>query len=42
MAAGLGTRMKSARPKHLHSLLGRRMVDWALDAVGGQLLAGLG
>ena len=33
MAAGLGTRMKSAVPKHLHPLLGRRMVDWALDAV---------
>lgn len=33
MAAGLGTRMRSRRPKHLHELLGRRMVDWALDAV---------
>ena len=30
MAAGLGTRMRSATPKHLHSLLGRRMVDWVL------------
>ena len=25
--------MKSRRPKHLHPLLGRRLVDWALDAV---------
>ena len=33
MAAGLGTRMKSRRPKHLHPLLGRRMVDWAVEAV---------
>ncbi|MFL5919087.1 MAG: bifunctional UDP-N-acetylglucosamine diphosphorylase/glucosamine-1-phosphate N-acetyltransferase GlmU [Gaiellaceae bacterium] len=32
MAAGLGTRMKSATPKHLHPLLGRRMVDWVIDA----------
>jgi bifunctional UDP-N-acetylglucosamine pyrophosphorylase / glucosamine-1-phosphate N-acetyltransferase len=31
MAAGLGTRMRSDRPKHLHSLLGRRVLDWALD-----------
>jgi len=33
MAGGLGKRMRSATPKHLHVLLGRRMVDWALDAV---------
>jgi bifunctional UDP-N-acetylglucosamine pyrophosphorylase / glucosamine-1-phosphate N-acetyltransferase len=33
MAGGLGTRMRSETPKHLHALLGRRMVDWALDAV---------
>jgi bifunctional UDP-N-acetylglucosamine pyrophosphorylase / glucosamine-1-phosphate N-acetyltransferase len=33
MAAGLGTRMKSATPKHLHPLLGRRLVDWVIDAV---------
>ncbi|MDQ4019896.1 MAG: bifunctional UDP-N-acetylglucosamine diphosphorylase/glucosamine-1-phosphate N-acetyltransferase GlmU [Actinomycetota bacterium] len=33
MAGGLGTRMRSARPKHLHPLLGRRMVDWAIEAV---------
>jgi bifunctional UDP-N-acetylglucosamine pyrophosphorylase/glucosamine-1-phosphate N-acetyltransferase len=32
MAAGVGTRMKSATPKHLHPLLGRRMVDWVIDA----------
>ncbi len=32
MAAGLGTRMKSAVPKHLHPLLGRRMVDWVIAA----------
>jgi len=31
MAAGIGTRMKSATPKHLHPLLGRRMVDWVVD-----------
>jgi bifunctional UDP-N-acetylglucosamine pyrophosphorylase / glucosamine-1-phosphate N-acetyltransferase len=32
MAAGLGTRMRSALPKHLHPLLGRRMVDWVVEA----------
>src|SRR3954467_7023381 len=32
MAAGLGTRMRSATPKHLHTLLGRRMVDWVIAA----------
>jgi bifunctional UDP-N-acetylglucosamine pyrophosphorylase / glucosamine-1-phosphate N-acetyltransferase len=32
MAAGLGTRMRSAVPKHLHTLLGRRMVDWVIAA----------
>ncbi len=32
MAAGLGTRMHSATPKHFHPLLGRRMVDWVLEA----------
>jgi bifunctional UDP-N-acetylglucosamine pyrophosphorylase/glucosamine-1-phosphate N-acetyltransferase len=30
MAAGLGTRMRSEVPKHLHPLLGRRMVDWVV------------
>jgi bifunctional UDP-N-acetylglucosamine pyrophosphorylase / glucosamine-1-phosphate N-acetyltransferase len=32
LAGGLGTRMRSAIPKHLHTLLGRRMVDWVLAA----------
>src|SRR3954452_22613937 len=32
MAGGLGTRMKSATPKHLHPLLGRRVVDWVVQA----------
>jgi bifunctional UDP-N-acetylglucosamine pyrophosphorylase/glucosamine-1-phosphate N-acetyltransferase len=32
MAGGLGTRMKSATPKHLHPLLGLRMVDWVIRA----------
>ena len=32
MAAGLGTRMRSAVPKHLHTLLGRRLVDWVVEA----------
>ena len=32
MAAGLGTRMRSSVPKHLHPVLGRRMVDWVLAA----------
>jgi bifunctional UDP-N-acetylglucosamine pyrophosphorylase / glucosamine-1-phosphate N-acetyltransferase len=32
LAAGLGTRMRSRRPKHLHPLLGRRVVDWVVDA----------
>ena len=35
MAGGLGTRMKSATPKHLHPLLGRRMVDWVIAAARG-------
>lgn len=35
MAGGLGTRMRSAVPKHLHSLLGRRVVDWVLEAARG-------
>jgi bifunctional UDP-N-acetylglucosamine pyrophosphorylase / glucosamine-1-phosphate N-acetyltransferase len=33
MAAGMGTRMKSDLPKHLHPLLGRRLVDWVIEAV---------
>jgi bifunctional UDP-N-acetylglucosamine pyrophosphorylase/glucosamine-1-phosphate N-acetyltransferase len=32
MAGGLGTRMRSERAKHLHPILGRRMIDWVLDA----------
>ena len=32
MAGGRGTRMRSAIPKHLHPLLGRRMVDWIIEA----------
>ena len=32
MAGGLGTRMRSAVPKHLHPILGRRIVDWVIAA----------
>jgi len=32
LAAGLGTRMRSATPKHFHPLLGRRIVDWVVEA----------
>jgi bifunctional UDP-N-acetylglucosamine pyrophosphorylase/glucosamine-1-phosphate N-acetyltransferase len=32
LAGGLGTRMRSDTPKHLHPILGRRMVDWVLEA----------
>jgi bifunctional UDP-N-acetylglucosamine pyrophosphorylase/glucosamine-1-phosphate N-acetyltransferase len=32
MAGGLGTRMRSRRPKHLHPVLGRRLVDWVVAA----------
>jgi bifunctional UDP-N-acetylglucosamine pyrophosphorylase/glucosamine-1-phosphate N-acetyltransferase len=32
MAGGLGTRMRSTLAKHLHPLLGRRMVDWVVAA----------
>ncbi len=32
MAGGLGTRMRSAVPKHFHTILGRRMVDWVIHA----------
>jgi bifunctional UDP-N-acetylglucosamine pyrophosphorylase/glucosamine-1-phosphate N-acetyltransferase len=41
MAAGLGTRMRSEVPKHLHRILGRRMVDWVLasaEALGVESL----
>jgi bifunctional UDP-N-acetylglucosamine pyrophosphorylase / glucosamine-1-phosphate N-acetyltransferase len=30
MAGGQGTRMRSSLPKHLHPLLGRRVVDWVI------------
>jgi bifunctional UDP-N-acetylglucosamine pyrophosphorylase/glucosamine-1-phosphate N-acetyltransferase len=33
MAAGLGTRMRSERPKHLHPLLERRLLDWSISPV---------
>jgi bifunctional UDP-N-acetylglucosamine pyrophosphorylase / glucosamine-1-phosphate N-acetyltransferase len=32
LAGGLGTRMRSAIPKHFHPVLGRRMVDWVVEA----------
>ncbi|HSS73717.1 MAG TPA: bifunctional UDP-N-acetylglucosamine diphosphorylase/glucosamine-1-phosphate N-acetyltransferase GlmU [Gaiellaceae bacterium] len=32
MAGGLGTRMRSSVPKHLHPLLGRRVIDWVIGA----------
>src|SRR5215208_8113377 len=32
MAGGIGTRMRSAVPKHLHPLLGRRMIDWVIES----------
>jgi len=35
LAGGLGTRMKSSTPKHFHRLLGRRMVDWVVEAARG-------
>ncbi|MGB2954206.1 MAG: bifunctional UDP-N-acetylglucosamine diphosphorylase/glucosamine-1-phosphate N-acetyltransferase GlmU [Gaiellaceae bacterium] len=35
MAGGLGTRMRSSTPKHLHPLLGRRVIDWVLDTARG-------
>ena len=33
MAGGLGTRMRSATPKHLHPVLGQRLIDWVIDAL---------
>ncbi|HEY1100414.1 MAG TPA: bifunctional UDP-N-acetylglucosamine diphosphorylase/glucosamine-1-phosphate N-acetyltransferase GlmU [Myxococcota bacterium] len=33
LAAGKGTRMKSALPKVLHPVLGKPLVSWAVDAV---------
>jgi bifunctional UDP-N-acetylglucosamine pyrophosphorylase / glucosamine-1-phosphate N-acetyltransferase len=35
LAAGQGTRMRSARPKPLHMLCGRPLVRYVLDAVAG-------
>jgi bifunctional UDP-N-acetylglucosamine pyrophosphorylase/glucosamine-1-phosphate N-acetyltransferase len=35
LAGGLGTRMRSSTPKHLHPLLGRRLVDWVIQAARG-------
>jgi bifunctional UDP-N-acetylglucosamine pyrophosphorylase/glucosamine-1-phosphate N-acetyltransferase len=35
MAGGLGTRMRSAVPKHFHEILGRRMVDWIIETGRG-------
>src|SRR5262245_27089246 len=32
MAGGLGTRMRSQTPKHLHPLLGKRLIDWVIGA----------
>jgi bifunctional UDP-N-acetylglucosamine pyrophosphorylase / glucosamine-1-phosphate N-acetyltransferase len=39
MAGGLGTRMRSELPKHLHPILGRRMIDWVLGAAAPLQLA---
>jgi len=35
LAAGKGTRMRSERPKVLHAVAGKPMVDWVLDAAAG-------
>jgi bifunctional UDP-N-acetylglucosamine pyrophosphorylase/glucosamine-1-phosphate N-acetyltransferase len=35
MAGGLGTRMRSSVPKHLHPLLGRPLVEWVIAAAEG-------
>ncbi len=34
LAAGRGTRMRSERPKVLHTLAGRTLLDWVLEAAG--------
>jgi bifunctional UDP-N-acetylglucosamine pyrophosphorylase/glucosamine-1-phosphate N-acetyltransferase len=35
LAAGEGTRMKSATPKVLHTVAGRPMIEWVVSAVAG-------
>ncbi len=35
LAAGYGTRMKSKLPKVLHSIAGRTLVEWSINAVAG-------
>ena len=35
MAAGKGTRMKSRRPKVLHRLAGRALIEHVMEAAGG-------
>lgn len=40
LAAGLGTRMRSRRPKVLHPLCGRPMLAYVLDAWDGAMAAG--
>lgn len=47
LAAGLGTRMKSTRPKVLHELGGRPLLAWAVDTAcqaidGGKLVVVIG
>ena len=33
LAAGSGTRMKSAKPKVVHELLGKPLVRWVVDVL---------
>ncbi len=35
LAAGAGTRMKSGKPKVAHEILGKPLVNWAIDAAKG-------
>ena len=39
LAAGQGTRMKSARPKVLHPIAGRPMIGWVLESLAGSEVA---